>query len=224
MSNSGAYLTIRHDPDSQEEIPLRDGPKTIGREAFNDIVVFDPEVSRRHAQISFLADQYLIEDLGSTNGTFVNGLRVTHPTPLHNGDVISMGEGSRLVFNWPAEAAQATMIKGGASQDLDKTVAVPDEMAGWQPEMAVPAIPDQGGATVAAIPGEMLPAEAEQRGPEKSKPKRDTRRYILGCGCLVIVLVFACAATLFLLDSLAADFLYCGPARPLFELFQVSCP
>jgi pSer/pThr/pTyr-binding forkhead associated (FHA) protein len=63
---------------------------TIGRENA-DVLVDDPEVSRNHAVVRPLAGALEIEDLSSTNGTFVNGIRVALPTRLSPGDGIRIG-------------------------------------------------------------------------------------------------------------------------------------
>ncbi len=69
----------------------------IGKGPRNDIVVADPAVSTAHALVRFEDDAYTINDLGSRNGTFVNGERVSSPRPLNHGDVIGMGL-SKLTF------------------------------------------------------------------------------------------------------------------------------
>ncbi|MFH1008388.1 MAG: FHA domain-containing protein [Candidatus Latescibacterota bacterium] len=63
----------------------------IGRMAFNDIVIEDDRVSGQHAELSFEEGQFWIEDLGSTNGTYVNGERITRKSPLKNEDLIKIG-------------------------------------------------------------------------------------------------------------------------------------
>ena len=56
----------------------------------------DPEISRRHARVSTASSgELLVQDLGSTNGTFVNGHRIEAPTPIRPGDVIELG-GSKV--------------------------------------------------------------------------------------------------------------------------------
>jgi hypothetical protein len=68
----------------------------IGRSSDCDIVVGDPNVSRRHAEIRRMGRGFSLVDLGSTNGTEVNGQRVTE-TSLMNGDVIGVGT-TRITF------------------------------------------------------------------------------------------------------------------------------
>jgi hypothetical protein len=70
---------------------------TIGRRSGNDIALLDLEVSRQHARIDFVAPRYYVSDLGSTNGTRVNGRPVSGRQPLTDGDVIELG-GQRIRF------------------------------------------------------------------------------------------------------------------------------
>jgi FHA domain-containing protein len=78
------------------DMSLDQGVTVIGRSSGCDIVVDDPNVSRRHAEIRRLGEGYSLVDLGSTNGTEVNGQRVGE-TSLMNGDVIGVGT-TRLTF------------------------------------------------------------------------------------------------------------------------------
>ncbi|EAX48603.1 FHA domain containing protein [Thermosinus carboxydivorans Nor1] len=64
---------------------------SIGRSDANDIVINEAYVSHEHACISFYKQQYWLADLNSTNGTFVNGQRITGEVPLRSGDIIKIG-------------------------------------------------------------------------------------------------------------------------------------
>jgi pSer/pThr/pTyr-binding forkhead associated (FHA) protein len=76
-----------------EEHAIDSSPLLIGREAENDVpLVRDEFSSARHARIEPRRDGVWIEDVGSTNGTFVNGVRLTAPRKLSSGDVIRIGE------------------------------------------------------------------------------------------------------------------------------------
>ncbi len=62
----------------------------IGRSTRCDITIADRFLSRRHARVFRAGDGWQIEDLGSRNGTFVNGRKIEHPTPIRDGDVIAL--------------------------------------------------------------------------------------------------------------------------------------
>jgi hypothetical protein len=78
--------------------PVQAPMVTIGRRSGNDVPLVDLEVSRQHARIDFVAPYYYVSDLGSTNGTRVNGRMVAGRQPLRDGDVIEVGS-QRLRFH-----------------------------------------------------------------------------------------------------------------------------
>ena len=94
--DSSPYFT---DPTGQEH-PLSRLPATIGRALENDIVIASKRSSREHARIRREGRRLYVEDLGSTNGTYLNGERLTQPAPLRDGDQLSIGEIS-LTFHDP---------------------------------------------------------------------------------------------------------------------------
>jgi|GEM_PF-474523 len=73
--------------------PVKD-QVSIGRNKGNDIVIGDPRVSRRHACIEAQRDQAILIDLDSTNGTLLDGHKVSGRVPLHGGNVITVGNTS----------------------------------------------------------------------------------------------------------------------------------
>ena len=72
-------------------IPLHTTPVSLGRSLDNDVIVEDPSVSRRHAQIIYRHGRLVLRDLNSHYGTFVNGHRVVEECILRPGDVIALG-------------------------------------------------------------------------------------------------------------------------------------
>ena len=93
----GQYqLTMRSGPNPGTVFALEIDQIGIGRDSANEISVNDAEVSRRHARLTFQGGKYVLEDMGSTNGTFVNGQRLSGPRVLKSGEVISLGE--QIVF------------------------------------------------------------------------------------------------------------------------------
>jgi len=71
---------------------LVQGPVIIGRSPGSDIVIGASFVSGRHARFSLMGQNLFIEDLGSTNGTAVNGYAIQEPTALKHNDVVNVGD------------------------------------------------------------------------------------------------------------------------------------
>ena len=76
---------------SQYQATLNQSEILLGRNEENDITIDDETVSAIHSRIFFRDKQWLLEDFNSTNGTFLNDLRILMPTALISGDVISFG-------------------------------------------------------------------------------------------------------------------------------------
>ena len=93
---------VLHAPDGVMQIPLVNAYSwTLGRGSENDIPLSDKCSSRNHAMFQIVGDDnYFLIDLGSRNGSFVNGRRVTIPISLKNGDRITLGE-TNLEFYCP---------------------------------------------------------------------------------------------------------------------------
>lgn len=89
----GHWLVIRRGPKLNQMYHLDHDVMTVGRDITNDITINDPEVSRYHLRMLRTNDTYMIEDLGSTNGTVIDGKRVTGESrPLKPGDALMLGD------------------------------------------------------------------------------------------------------------------------------------
>ena len=87
-----AMLLQRGGPTEGETVQLSVGTTIIGRSAVNDMVVDEPGVSRQHAAIRGDRDGYWLMDLGSRNGTFINGTQIgAEPIRLNNWDRVELG-------------------------------------------------------------------------------------------------------------------------------------
>ena len=89
--------------------PLRPGEIVIGRGLDADIRVESPKVSRHHARIVVEGGQAVLEDLGSTNGTSVNGVRLESPRVLAHGDEIEIGHRAQ-VFRFACSSPDAATV------------------------------------------------------------------------------------------------------------------
>lgn len=81
----------RGEPEAGSSYPL-DAVTTLGRDLTNTVVVDDPFASSEHAMLTFRGRVWYVEDRGSTNGTYVNGVLVTGPTAMGFGDQVQVGE------------------------------------------------------------------------------------------------------------------------------------
>lgn len=92
--NGGAALTViesaAHDFKPGDSLPLG-VEKLLGRGEASDIMIRDSFASNRHALIFFKEGQYWLEDLDSTNGTFLNEVKIDQPVVLSEGDIIKIG-------------------------------------------------------------------------------------------------------------------------------------
>lgn len=102
-------FVMRSGPTPGVTFPLEGEQLTIGRDATNGVAINDAEVSRKHARLVFQGGKYVLEDLGSTNGTFVNGQRLAGQVVLKPGDVVSLGEQIVLMYDAIAADAGATV-------------------------------------------------------------------------------------------------------------------
>jgi len=105
-SPSIVRLTIKTGADAGKVVELTQGELLIGRSAPADLIINHPEISRRHARLVFQQGDYILEDLSSSNGTFVNGKPVRDSQVLTDGAEIQLGSEVRLVFSQPTAGAQ----------------------------------------------------------------------------------------------------------------------
>jgi pSer/pThr/pTyr-binding forkhead associated (FHA) protein len=96
------------DPPGREHI-LSEQRTIVGRAAGNDIVISSARVSREHACLTRQGWHVILEDLGSTNGTYLNGERVRAPVELRDGDRVQVGD-ILLVFHDPNVTYRETAL------------------------------------------------------------------------------------------------------------------
>ncbi|MEW5941691.1 MAG: FHA domain-containing protein, partial [Chloroflexota bacterium] len=113
-------FVMRSGPMPGVTFPLEGDQLIIGRDASSSIAINDAEISRKHSRLSFQGGKYVLEDLGSTNGTFVNGQRLAGPVVLKPGDVVSLGE-------------QIVLMYDAINMDPGATIASPRKSARVEP-------------------------------------------------------------------------------------------
>jgi pSer/pThr/pTyr-binding forkhead associated (FHA) protein len=96
LGDEFATLVVRSAPQAGERFELRDVLTRLGRHPNSEISLDDITVSRRHAEITRVGRSYVVRDVGSLNGTYLNQERIDE-APLHHGDELQVGK-FRLVF------------------------------------------------------------------------------------------------------------------------------
>ncbi len=162
-----AKLILSMDGLVLKEIPLSKERTTIGRKPHNDIQIDNLAVSGEHAVIvTILADSFL-EDLGSTNGTFVNGKTVKKHF-LQNNDVIELG---KYKLKYMSEALPGA----NKAADFEKTMVLRPGTMRKPPEPHPPAAAGAGQAHVETVPTGMHPAAGAPAAAGAPKSHADTQ-------------------------------------------------
>lgn len=244
MAYQSVQLVMRAGPTPGKTYPIEKSENFVGRDVANEMLINDAEVSRRHARISIQAGNYVIEDLGSTNGTFVNGQRLTGPRVLRVGDTVMFGENVSLTFEMAGYDPNATLISAPGTVVAPQPPApAPQPVAPPQPVYTPPPAqpvappppvyqpapqpvyqpapqPVYQPAPQPAYSGRVPASPVEPLMQEEVKPRRRTGLWI-ACGCLVVVLCIA------IVGAVAFDQLdlYCVyPFRDVTEIFGGVCP
>ncbi len=195
MESRGSYrLTLRQGPVPGKIYELAKDVVTVGRDVSNDIVINDAEVSRNHARLTSQSGGYLLEDLASTNGTFVNGQRLIGPKLLNPGDVIGLGETVVLEYSAMMADAGATVIAAAPGRPMEHVTAAPraPEPPPPAPMPVEPEPPPTVAEPMFAAPPPPAPTPA---APLPQKRDNRTMYYIGGgCGCLTLCLCLAAVA------------------------------
>jgi predicted component of type VI protein secretion system len=140
VADQALQLVVRKGPRPGQVFPLTQEAISIGRDPLSDIVLDDAEVSRQHAQLRRVGEGYQLQDVGSTNGTFVDGQRLTgEAVALKPGQVVMMGSNVTLICQATSESDPfATMVAPSLAQpEAEPEAAEPEPEFETPPPMAV---------------------------------------------------------------------------------------
>jgi hypothetical protein len=211
MSPQTYQLVMRSGPTPGKAFPLDKDEIYIGRDVSNDLVINDAEVSRRHARLTAQSGSYSLEDLGSTNGTFVNGQRVTRPHLLRPGEMVLFGENVSLAYEIDQYDPDATMIGAGPMAAPPPAREVPPPVR----ETYIPPSPPPPAVEEPVYSGRIPPSPYDEPlVPEEARPRRTW--LWAGCGCAALLTCIVLLAILWYID---ANLLWCD----LFP-FIPGCP
>jgi len=213
MAPVSFQLVMRSGPTPGKVFSLNKSEIYVGRDINNDIVISDAEISRKHARMILQGGGYVLEDLGSTNGSFVNGQRLMGPYSLHPGELIMFGENVGLSYDAAPFDPNATMVAGAGQTSVPAFANEPLEVAPPPPpkvqSYAPPPPPPLEEFPRPSTPPPMMldPVAPPEPAPAK---KRGCQVWALaGCGCLVVLL---CPVVVgFLIYQFAPADLMCNP-------------
>jgi pSer/pThr/pTyr-binding forkhead associated (FHA) protein len=94
----GRLIWVDEETQEEREYAISEVERYVGRVSTNDVVIADSQVSTRHCRIVPRGEAFWLEDLGSRNGTYANGVRIEEPRKLENEDLIKIGT-TLLKFN-----------------------------------------------------------------------------------------------------------------------------
>lgn len=217
QGNDSFRLVVRRGPQPNQVYELNKDIVTLGRDITNDITINDPEVSRHHMRLTRGAGGYTLEDLGSTNGTFVNGQRLTGARPLRDGDMIGLGETVTLGYESGAAVqpgygpADQGLPMTAPNSPMSRPAAAPSPYAPQSAPASQPA-PGYGSGYQPQQPAYNAPPVVPQAPPgtgydydpyevREEEPRSNTRLILIGC---VGLSLFCCCGTLagaFLVDQ-----------------------
>ena len=186
MSSSEFRMIVRTGPNPGTVFELTKDVSLIGRDVTNDVVVGDAEISRQHSRITRTPGGYVLEDLGSTNGTFVNGERLVAPRVMNPGDLVALGETVSLTFDATSPESAATVAQPAATAEPAKKAP---QAAAQPAAQAKPASP---------------PISAEEASPPEKKGGKPW--LLAGVGCFVMILV--CGGFIWFMDAFYHEILY----------------
>lgn len=183
------HLIMRSGPSIGRTYALETSETTLGRDAANRIAINDVEISRKHARILKQGEEYLLEDLGSTNGTFINGQRISGSHPIKIGDMIAMGE--NVVLQCEADFdPDATMLSARAAKAEASVPAAPVPAPVAAAPVIVPA--------PAPIPAsEPVFADQVPESPE-APPRKMSRKKLLLIIIAALIVLCICGVSVFL--------------------------
>lgn len=104
------FLYVERGPGQGQLVQVRQGQLVIGRASVSELRLQHPSISRRHAMVTRVAEQFYVKDLGSQNGTFVNKQRIATEIEIFPGDTIAMGN-AVLKLRGPLKKGEEAGIK-----------------------------------------------------------------------------------------------------------------
>jgi pSer/pThr/pTyr-binding forkhead associated (FHA) protein len=124
-----AFLYVERGPGAGQLLEVKQGTVVIGRASVSDLRVQHPSISRRHAQVRRVGEQFFVKDLGSQNGSFVNKTRIASEVELKIGDSLALGN-ALLRLRGPMQKGEKPVAQSGKARVPTAVVARPQHSTG----------------------------------------------------------------------------------------------
>ena len=205
-------FVMRSGPTTGKIFPLEGEEIIVGRDASSGVAINDAEVSRKHARLSLQGSAYVIQDLGSTNGTFVNSQRIAATQVLNPGDTVSFGENIVLQYD-VAFDPNATMVASPKTPVTAIPVLKPAPAPAPAPAPVPDPVPGPVPAPAPVYSGQVpVPPPPVAASPVK---KRGSKVWIILIIVVVLILCL-CVVSPIIADALKMDCVI--PFRWLFNI------
>jgi len=192
MAGAQYRLVVRQGPIPGQIFELNRNEISIGRDIANDFVINDAEVSRKHAKLTLEGDRYKIEDLNTTNGTYIDGQRLIGPHVLAIGEIIMFGDNVGVIFDGEPARPDIT-VPSTVDLGMTPVAAIPAPVESYAQPVALPT----SQMSNIPLPQQVTPGVEPELAVETGKKPVNT--WILaGCGCLLVILVLAIAFLVFI--------------------------
>jgi len=230
---SQQFLVVIEGPNEGQAYPLQDMICTLGRTTDNTIVIDNTRISRHHTQIRLLPQGAIVEDMGSTNGTWVNRRQLTGPHRLKPGDVITLAD--YITFRYELEDTLHTdklapAMPGSATQVIDDSPPYvpppppPDYEEPYPADQSITPPPQQpffqyDSAAQTVSSAQPTSAPQQTRGASPATPPAKRSKWIYFVIALLLILICVCLGI--------AVYLWFAPVtfwESVFELFNIPIP
>ena len=166
-------LVVQTGPASGQEFALEGDELVIGRAADNPVSIPDTSVSRKHALVRKTAEGWAVSDLGSGNGTMLNGEAIADETPLTEGDVITLGD------------TELRYSGGGAAVAGEETAENPAGASRARP----PVRTARSGGGIERSTGRGRPVRTSRMAEDPEEGKKKRRKIFLTVGGSLVVIM-----------------------------------
>jgi hypothetical protein len=211
MGYKNYRLTVIKGYNKGDEFPLEADEITIGRAEDSGIALNTAEVSRTHAVLTKTEGGYMIRDMGSTNGTFVDKKEVGGKYLLKPGDTVMLGDAIYLTYQADADPEETLVAPRPDDLPVSEVTAVTARPAESKSEAA---------PTKPPAPKKEPAVEEKLSDVPEAEVKKDNTWLWAGIGCLVVIF-FLIVVGVILFDYLN---LYCTPPFDSLMKFLWTCP